>query len=159
MAVHLQNLFGWIDAGLLAVGLAIAGYLVIQLRAFLATHAAFLDAQTRAQIVVLADQSLKDGVNWALKLLEREQAKHETVTFPGGVKGWIGAKAAQYAADHAGPELDSLGWSGDLLAQKIVAKLPPAWTIEDLTPNASSALKNQPVTVEPLPPVGSGACG
>lgn len=156
MQVHLQNLFGWIDAGLLTVALAIAGYFVLQLRAFLAEHAKWLSQQDRDRICDVAQQALRDGINYALSQLEKVQKQHEAITFPGGVKGWVGAKAAQYAADHASHEIADLGWTPDLIAQKILAKMPPVRTVEDTT---GQTIIVGHVEISTLPPVSGAPIG
>lgn len=148
--VDLSQFYAWLNAGALVILTALAGAAVVYLRAWASSHAAWMDADTRTKLVNLADQAMKNGISWAMKLLEDEEKRHEAVQFPGGVKGWMLAKGAQYAADHAGPEIDKLGWSANDVAQKLTAKLPPAWTLEDVS--SSAAVRTQRVTVQPLAP-------
>jgi len=121
---HLQPIFDYLNETLLTVVTFLVAYASRYAKAWLASHLDFVNAQTKKQAVDYAEQALEHGIKYAMMQLQNDEAKHEAVTFPGGLQGWAESKAAQYVIDHAGDEVRQLGWTPALITQKIAVRLP-----------------------------------
>ena len=86
--VHLQTLFDYLNEGLMSAAIVLGGFALRFLAAWLSTHMSFVNQKTKDAMLSIAEQAMQHGGEYAMKLLQTEEAKHEAINFPGGVKGW-----------------------------------------------------------------------
>jgi hypothetical protein len=149
MSIDLGPIYSHLNAGveILLAGLAL--WLALRARAWVDAHISWLDADTRAKLQAQLEAVLNAGVRYALSELESLEASHPALKTPAGVKGWVTGKAGEYVVNHAEQELESVGWTPDEVAEKIVAKLPPA----NIMLSSASIAAGAPVEVRPLVPI------
>ena len=151
MSVDLTPIYTHLNAGLELLAGGIALYAVWKAREWANEHIAWLSADTKAKLAAELEAVLNEAISWGLQQLEGAEKSHPTLATPAGVKGFVIEHAAQYAVDHAEGELEGLGVSPEMLAQKLLAKLPPISTAEDTT---GATVTTKTVTVTELPPAG-----
>lgn len=120
--VSLTPLFNVADHAVYLLLAGVGAWALASGALWLNRHAAFLNAQTRSEIVSNTQKLVAAGISFAMNNLERYEGEHSTVA----VKGWIASTAAQYAVNHADSLLkDATGLNADALAEKALAQLPP----------------------------------
>lgn len=95
-AVTLQPLYDALNQALVLLLTGTVTALGAAAFQWLRAHAKFMSAQTDAAVTKAFETALENGTTIAINSLEQYEGEHSTVE----VKGWIAAKAAQYAVDH-----------------------------------------------------------
>ena len=152
--VDLTPLFPYLNEFLVVLLSGLVGIATMWLRNFLRAHAAFLGVQTDKALADGFDRALQNGVNIALQQADRFEKDHATVDFPGGFKGWVAARAAQYAVDHSPDYVANFFGSANAdqamvdAANKALSKIPLPGGVVGAVPAPGA------VETAPLPPVG-----
>lgn len=151
MSIDLSPLYTHLNAGIELAASGLALYACWKAREWANSHMAWLSADTKAKLTAELEVVLNEAIAWGLQQLEAQEKSHLTIQTPTGVKGFVIEHAAQYAVNHAEGELEGLGVSPEMLAQKLLAKLPSISTAEDTT---GVRVVTQPVSISELPPAG-----
>src|ERR1700744_5489654 len=141
--IDLTQVWPHVNDGLFSILLLIAAWAVWEARSYLSIHAKFLSADTQKKITDNLNSLLNDAINYAMNVVEQQEKNVKPTTDSVVVK-----LAAQFAADHAGPQIDK---TSDQLKQLVISKLPSPQTAVDTT---GAVVTKTLVTTETLPPIG-----
>jgi hypothetical protein len=117
----------WLVPFLIALGSGLTIWIVYHTNSWLDAHAQFLDSQQRVNITATEEKALGIGVDWVVNFAEREGAKVHPQ-----VNSWLLRQGAQLAINHASGILADNGANPNLIANKILAFLPPSFTTSDV---------------------------
>ncbi len=146
--VDLSPLYSALDQTLVLILTGIILWIGMQLRAWFAAHAQFLDQATDQKLATGFERALDNGVAIAMQQLDQYEKAHETIP----VNNWIAAKAAQYAIGHSPDYMKRFNLTPEAIAEKALAYLPPPAAI---TTDIAATVHVPPVTVETLAPIKS----
>jgi len=142
--INLDQVWPHVNDGLFSILLVIAAWAVWEARSYLSIHAKFLSASTQQKITDNLNTLLNDGINYAMTVVAEQEKNVKPTTDSLVVK-----LAAQFAADHAGKQIDK---TSEQLKQMVIAKLPSPQSAVDTT---GTTVKTTLVTTETLPAIGA----
>ena len=97
----LTPIFPYVNEFLVTLLTGVAGVATLWLKSWLDEHKALLGAQLNSRLTQDFSDALDHGVQIAMQNTEEFEKENALVPVQGGLKGWVAARAAQYAVDHS----------------------------------------------------------